>query len=70
MTKDIIKESKSLRDFFSTLVAAHIDRGWKNARLDLLACQAAQGGDGELIAREIEALVGVGTCGCCKRCTE
>ena len=48
-----------MRSFFSTLIDNHLDRSWINARVDLLACNAAQSVDGGLIARELETIVEV-----------
>ena len=59
VTKENILEQPSIREFFATLTANHLDKGWVNARIDFLHCNAAQNVDGGLIAREIETIVGV-----------
>ena len=52
-------ESGTVREFLSTLVSAHLNLSSANARIDFLACNAAQSSDGQVMARELMVLLKV-----------
>ncbi|CAH1787997.1 unnamed protein product [Owenia fusiformis] len=64
LTKDNTNDT-NIREFFKWLVEVCIDKSNENARIDFLACQAGQGTEGTVMARELETYLGVPV-GICK----
>ncbi|XP_070545873.1 uncharacterized protein [Ptychodera flava] len=59
ITSTTLSEQQNIRDFFCNLVKNYLDKDNVNARIDFLACHAAQNPDGTHIAKELESLIGV-----------
>ncbi|KAL4216374.1 hypothetical protein ACF0H5_024101 [Mactra antiquata] len=59
ITRENIVENVSIRDFFTSLVANHIDKTDHSARLDILACNMLLHTDAGCIDKEIENCVGI-----------